>query len=64
MLILLVLYDLLCDAYSYDERNKNNWEKNWKGTDDFFYDNPEIADKYGFVTCIDGKCLYGGFSVL
>jgi len=48
------MYDLLCDAYSYDERNKNIWEKNWKESDDFFYDNPEIADKYGFVTCIDG----------
>ena len=22
---------------------------------DFFYDNPEIADKYGLVTCIDGE---------
>ena len=23
--------------------------------DDFFYDNPEIAEKYGLVTCIDGE---------
>ena len=26
----------------------------WKESDDFFYDNPEIAEKYGLVTCIGG----------
>ena len=45
------MYDILCDAYSYDARNKEIREKNWKESDDFFYDNPEIADKYGLVTC-------------
>lgn len=49
------LYDILADAYSYDKRNRQIWEENWKETDDFFYDNPEIADKYSLVTCLDGK---------
>ncbi len=49
------IYDILCDAYSYDERNQCIWDSNWKESDDFFYDNPEIADKYGLVTCIDGE---------
>lgn len=31
------------------------WDDNWKESDDFFYDNPEIARKYGLVTCIDGN---------
>ncbi len=45
----------LQDAYSYDLRNKEIWESNWKESDDFFYDNREIAEKYGLVTCIDGE---------
>ena len=49
------LYELLQDAYSYDPRNKQIWDANWKETDDFFYDHPEIADKYGLVTCLEGK---------
>ena len=49
------LYNILVEAYSYDERNREIWDTNWKETDDFFYDNPEIADKYGLVTCIDGE---------
>lgn len=49
------MYDILQDAYSYDDRNKAVWEENWKESDDFFYDHPEIADRYGLVTCLDGE---------
>ena len=49
------LYDILVDAYSFDERNRRIWDADWKETDDFFYDNPEIADRYSLVTCLDGK---------
>ena len=49
------MYDILQDAYSYDARNRKIWENNWKESDDFFYDNPEIAEKYGLVTCLDGE---------
>ena len=49
------LYDTLADAYSFDERNRQIWDTNWKETDDFFYDNPEIADKYSLLTCLDGQ---------
>ena len=49
------MYDILQDAYSYDSRNKEIWDDNWKESDDFFYDNPEIAGKYGLVTCMDGE---------
>ena len=49
------LYDILEDAYLYDERNKSIWDDNWKETDDFFYDNPDIAKKYGFITCLDSE---------
>ena len=29
------MYDILQDAYSYDARNKEIWESNWKESDDF-----------------------------
>lgn len=47
------MYEILCDAYSYDKRNKLLWEDNWRESDKFFYDNPEIADKYGIITCLN-----------
>lgn len=48
------MYDILQDAYSFDSRNKQIWDENWQESDAFFYDNPDIADKCGLVTCIDG----------
>lgn len=47
------MYDILQDAYSFDSRNIEIWNDNWLESDAFFYDNPEIADKYGLLTCID-----------
>lgn len=49
------LYDILVDAYSFDPRNRQIWDTDWKQADRFFYDHPEIADKYGLVTCLDGE---------
>jgi len=48
------LYDILTDAYSFDPRNQQIWDENWCESDAFFYDNPDIADRYGLVTCVDG----------
>ena len=31
------LYNILCDAYSYDDRNKRIWDGNWKETGDYLY---------------------------
>lgn len=55
------LYDILRDAYSCDARYQEIWDANWKETDHFFYDNPGIADRHGFVTCLDGEPI--GFVV-
>lgn len=49
------LRHILVDAYSFDERNRKIWDTNRKETDAFFYDHPEIADKYALVTCLDGE---------
>ena len=50
-----IMYEILKDAYSFDERCALHWEENWKQSDDFFFDNPDIAEKYGFVTCYKGE---------
>ena len=50
-----IMYEILKDAYSFDERCAECWDENWKQSDDFFFDNPDIADKYGFVTCYKGE---------
>jgi hypothetical protein len=50
-----VLFQLLKDAYSFNQRCGMCWESDWKEFDNFFYDNLEIADKYGFITTLDGE---------
>ena len=50
-----IMHDILRDAYSFDERYAACWNEDWKQADDFFFDNPEIADKYGFVTCYQDR---------
>ncbi len=50
-----VLYQLLVDAYSFDHRWKTYFEQDWLEFDDFFFNNLDIADKYGFITVLDGE---------
>ena len=50
-----IMYEILRDAYSFDPRCAECWDGNWKETDAFFFDHPDIADKYGFVTCCQGE---------
>lgn len=50
-----ILYQLLVDAYSFDTRWKTCFEQDWKKFDDFFFDHPDIADTYGFITVLDDK---------
>lgn len=56
------MYDILKDTYSFDSRNKEIWDENWHESDDFFYDNPEIADKYGLVKGLWSFTITGGYS--
>ena len=49
------LYNQLVDAYSFNDKCKKTWDTSWKEYDNYFYDNLEIADKYGFITVLDGK---------
>lgn len=52
-----LIFELLKDAYSYDDRNEQCWGLNWKEFDDFFFDNLRIADKYGFITTLDNEAI-------
>ena len=49
------LYNQLVDAYSFNDECRKTWNKMWKDYDDFFYDNPEMANKYCFITVLDGE---------
>ena len=49
------LADMLADAYGSDPRWAAERREAWRTFDDFFFDHPEIAEKYGFVTTIDGE---------
>ena len=49
------LYNQLVDAYSFDSNCKKYWDSMWEEYDDFFYSNLDnIADKYGFITVLNG----------
>ncbi|MDE5563317.1 MAG: GNAT family N-acetyltransferase [Clostridiales bacterium] len=46
---------LLADGYSFEPQFARYWQMQWQEFDDFFYANPQIADKYGFVTTLNGE---------
>lgn len=50
-----ILYKLLLDGYSFDDRYRQCFEQDWVEFDRFFFDNPSIADKYGFITVLKGE---------
>ena len=49
------LATLLKDGYSFEPKFAYYWQQQWQEFDDFFYDNPQIADKYGFITVLNGE---------
>ena len=51
------LYNQLVDAYSFNTDCKKNFNDMWLEYDDFFYSNLDIANKYAFVTVLDGKAI-------
>lgn len=49
------LYNQLVDAYSFNDECEKAWDTSWKEYDNYFYDNLDIADKYSFITVLDGE---------
>ena len=49
-----ILYNQLVDAYSFNNKYKETWDEQWKQYDSFFFTHLSIADKYSFITVLDG----------
>lgn len=49
------LRELLIAAYSFNPAYQKKDDNKWIEFDNFFYDHPNIAEKCGFVTVLDGK---------
>lgn len=49
------LRDMLIDANSFELRFERDWLNQWQEFDDFFFDNPKIADNCGFITTVNDK---------
>lgn len=49
------LVALLQDGYSFEPRFERDWLSQWQEFDDFFFDNPSIAEFSGFMTVLDEK---------
>lgn len=45
---------LLRDGYSFEPRFERDCLSQWREFDDFFYENPHIAEFSGFMTVLDG----------
>lgn len=52
-----ILMELLTDAYSFDCRYEQCCKSDWQDFDDFFFDNLDIADKYGFITTLNDEAI-------
>lgn len=52
-----ILLNLLKDAYSFNLKIEERDLNNWKDFDDFFFDNLDIADKYGFITTLNDEAI-------
>ena len=54
------LYNILCDAYSYDDRNKRFWDGNWKETGDYLYYEIVLSKKYYVLEAllVQGRILW------
>lgn len=46
---------LLQDGYSFEPRFERDWHNQGQEFDDFFYDNPHIAECSGFMTVLEGR---------
>ncbi len=52
-----ILFELLADAYSFDFRCIQGWGRDWREFDRFFFDNPQIADRCGFITALHDEAI-------
>lgn len=46
---------LLRNGYAFEPKFERDWHAQWQEFDDFFYDNPRIAEFSGFMTVFNGN---------
>ncbi|HBU11766.1 MAG TPA: GNAT family N-acetyltransferase, partial [Clostridiales bacterium] len=52
-----ILYSLLSDAYAFDSRYEDTYKEDWLAAEKFFFDNPDIGDKYCSVATLHGEAI-------
>ena len=52
-----ILYQLLSDAYSFDCKYVDINKEKWLADDKFFFENLDIADKYCFISTLNGEAI-------
>ena len=52
-----IFCELLKDAYSFDCKYEQAYKSKWQENDDFFFNNLQIADKYCFITTLNGEAI-------
>jgi ribosomal protein S18 acetylase RimI-like enzyme len=52
-----IFFELLKDAYSLNCSYEQNFSFNWQASDNFYFDNLQIADNYGFITTLNDEAI-------
>ena len=52
-----IFLKLLQDAYSSNQIYQRTFNSDWQASDNFYFDNLQIADNYGFVTALNGEAI-------
>ena len=52
-----IFINILKDAYSFDCNYEQACKVKWQENEDFFFDNLDIADKYCFITTLNGEAI-------
>lgn len=52
-----MIYNLLSQAYSFDEKWEQADKEKWRESDDLFFDNPQIADQCVFITSFNDDAI-------
>ena len=52
-----IFFELLKDAYSFGCNYEQTFSSDWQASDNFYFDNLQIADKYGFITTLNDEAI-------
>jgi len=52
-----IFFELLKDAYSCSCKYEQTFNSDWQASDNFYFDNLQIADNYGFITTLNDEAI-------